>query len=52
MIAALGVTFGIGMFIAMVSFMTGVNKLLEELMLSNTAHIHIYNDINSRNIYK
>jgi len=45
MIAALGVTFGIGMFIAMVSFMTGVNKLLEELMLSNTAHIHIYNDI-------
>jgi lipoprotein-releasing system permease protein len=44
-IAALGVTFGISMFIAMVSFMTGVNKLLEDLMLNSTPHIHIYNDV-------
>src|SRR4051812_32847115 len=45
LIAGLGVTFGISMFIAMVSFMTGVNVLLETLMLSSTPHIHIYNDI-------
>jgi lipoprotein-releasing system permease protein len=45
LIAGLGVTFGISMFIAMVSFMTGVNVLLEKLMLSSTPHIHIYNDI-------
>ena len=41
-IAALGVTFGIGMFIAMVGLMTGINKFLEDLMLANTAHVHIY----------
>jgi len=45
LIAALGVTFGIGMFISMVSFMTGVNKMLDDLMLSNTPHIRLYNDI-------
>ena len=44
-IAALGVTFGIGMFIGMYSFMNGVNRFLEDLMLENTAHVHIYNDI-------
>ncbi len=44
-IASLGVTFGISMFIAMVSFMTGVNKFMDDLMLDNTPHIHIYNDI-------
>jgi lipoprotein-releasing system permease protein len=44
-VAALGVTFGISMFIFMISFMTGVNELLEETTLTNTPHIHIYNDI-------
>lgn len=44
-VAALGVTFGISMFIFMVSFMTGGNKLLEDIALSSTPHIHIYNDI-------
>jgi len=47
-VAALGVTFGIAMFIAMTSFMTGVNKLLEETMLSASPHIHIYNDIKTQ----
>lgn len=45
LIATLGVTFGIGMFIVMVGFMTGINVLLEETMLSATPHIRIYNDI-------
>jgi lipoprotein-releasing system permease protein len=46
-VAALGVTFGISMFIFMISFMTGVNKLLEETTLTNTPHIRIFNDIDS-----
>ena len=41
----LGVTFGIGMFIALVSLMTGLNDFTEELTMSSSADIHIYNDI-------
>lgn len=44
-IAALGVTFGIAMFILMISFMTGVNKLLEDTALDATPHVRIYNDV-------
>jgi lipoprotein-releasing system permease protein len=45
LVAMLGVTFGIGMFILMTGFMTGVNLLLEDTMLSATPHIRIYHDI-------
>lgn len=44
-IASLGVTFGIAMFILMISVMTGVNKLLEETQLTSTPHVRIYRDI-------
>ncbi|MEQ8910347.1 MAG: FtsX-like permease family protein [Vicingaceae bacterium] len=44
-IAALGVTFGIGTFITLVSFMTGLNGLLDGLILNRTPHIHLYNEI-------
>lgn len=44
-IAALGVTFGIGTFIIMMGFMTGLNGLLDGLVLNRTPHIHIYNEI-------
>lgn len=44
-IAALGVTFGIGMFITLMSFMTGLNKMLDGLVLDRTPHIHLYNEI-------
>lgn len=47
-IASLGVTFGIAMFILMISFMTGVNKLLEETSLTNTPHVRIYQDVEIR----
>lgn len=47
-VAALGVTFGIGMFIFMISFMTGVNDLLEETTLTASPHIRIFNDIQSK----
>lgn len=44
-IAALGVTFGIGSYITLVSFMTGLNHMLDDLILNQTPHIHIYNEI-------
>ncbi len=44
-VAALGVTFGIGTFIIMMSFMTGLNGLLDGLILNRTPHIQIYNEI-------
>ncbi len=47
-IAALGVTFGISVFIAMIGMMTGINNILEDLTLSATPHIHIYRDIQRR----
>lgn len=42
-VAALGVTFGIGMFIILMGFMTGLNELLDGLVLNRTPHIQIYN---------
>jgi lipoprotein-releasing system permease protein len=44
-IAMLGVTFGIGMFIAMVSLMTGLNNFTEELTMTSSPDIHIYHDV-------
>lgn len=44
-VAMLGVTFGIGMFITMVSLMTGLNNFTEELTMSSTPDIRIYKDI-------
>ena len=41
----LGVTFGIGMFIAMVSLMTGLNDMTEDLAMTSSPDIRIYHDI-------
>lgn len=41
-IAMLGVTFGISMFIIMISFMTGVNQFTEDMAMDNTPHVRIY----------
>ena len=43
--ATLGVTFGIGAYITLVSFMTGLNAMLDDLVLNQTPHIHMYNEI-------
>ncbi|WP_340065921.1 ABC transporter permease [Ascidiimonas aurantiaca] len=43
--ASLGVTFGIGSYITLVSFMTGLNQMLDDLVLNQTPHVHIYNEI-------
>ena len=45
LLAAIGVTFGITMFIALLSFMAGLNDLLDGIMLNRTAHIRIFNEI-------
>ncbi|MEP7234700.1 MAG: ABC transporter permease [Ignavibacteriota bacterium] len=45
LIAMLGVTFGIAMFIVMISFMQGVNAFLSDTMLASTPDIHIFNDV-------
>lgn len=42
-VAALGVTFGVSMFIIMMSFMTGLNDLLDGLILNRTPHIQLFN---------
>ena len=44
-VAAIGVTFSIAMFISLVSFMNGLNDLLNGLMLNRTPHVRLYNEI-------
>lgn len=44
-IAALGVTFGIGTYITLMSFMNGLNGLLDGLILNRTPHIRIFNEV-------
>ena len=45
LLAAVGVTFSITMFIALLSFMAGLNDLLDGILLNRTAHIRIFNEI-------
>lgn len=45
LIAAIGVTFSITMFIGLLGFMTGLNILLDGLILNRTPHIRLYNEI-------
>jgi lipoprotein-releasing system permease protein len=50
MVAAFGVTFSIMMFIALLSFMAGLNDLLDNLILNRTPHVRLYNEILPSNI--
>ena len=43
-VAMLGVTFGISMYVFMTGFMTGVNDTQADLAFSALAHVRIYND--------
>lgn len=45
MIAAVGVTFGITMFVTLLSFMSGLNDMLDGLITNRTPHIRLYNEI-------
>jgi lipoprotein-releasing system permease protein len=50
LVAAIGVTFSITMFIALLAFMTGLNDLLDGLILNRTPHIRLYNEIKPNNL--
>lgn len=45
LVAAVGVTFSITMFIALLSFMSGLNILLDGLILNRTPHVLLFNEI-------
>jgi lipoprotein-releasing system permease protein len=44
-VAAIGVTFSITMFITLLSFMSGLNDLLDGLVINRTPHVRLYNEI-------
>jgi len=44
MVEAVGVMFSITMFITLLSFMSGLNSLLDGLILNRTPHIRLYNE--------
>ncbi len=44
-VAAVGVTFSITMFIALTGFMNGLNGMLDGLILNRTPHVRLYNEI-------
>jgi lipoprotein-releasing system permease protein len=46
LVAAIGVTFSITMFITLLSFMTGLNKMLDGLVVNRTPHVRLYNEPN------
>ncbi|RLK07704.1 ABC transporter permease [Tenacibaculum discolor] len=45
LVAAIGVTFSIALFVALLGFMEGLNNLLDGIVLNRTPHIRLYNDI-------
>lgn len=45
LVAGVGVTFGITMFITLLSFMNGLNDMLDGLIINRTPHVKIYNEI-------
>lgn len=45
LVATIGVTFSIALFISLLGFMEGLNQLLDGLVLNRTPHIRLYNDI-------
>lgn len=44
LIAAIGVTFSITMFITLLSFMSGLNDLLDGLIINRTPHVRLYRE--------
>lgn len=45
LVAAIGVTFSITMFVTLLSFMNGLNDLLDGLIINRTPHVRIYKEI-------
>lgn len=49
-VAAVGVTFSIMMFITLLSFMTGLNDLLDGLILNRTPHVRLFKEIRPNSV--
>lgn len=49
LVAAIGVTFSITMFITLLSFMAGLNDLLDGLIINHTAHVRLYKEVKPSN---
>lgn len=45
LVAAVGVMFSVAMFVTLLSFMHGLNDMLDGLILNRTPHIKLYNEI-------
>jgi lipoprotein-releasing system permease protein len=45
LVAAIGVTFSITMFIALLSFMTGLNEMLDGLIVNRSPHVRLFNEL-------
>ena len=50
LVAAIGVTFSITMFVALLGFMSGLNDLLDGLILNRTPHIRLYKEIKASGV--
>jgi len=50
LVAAIGVTFSITMFVTLLCFMTGLNDMLDGLILNRTPHIRLFNEIRPSDI--
>ena len=44
LVAAIGVTFSITMFITLLSFMAGLNNLLDGLIINRSPHVRLFNE--------
>ncbi len=44
-VAAVGVTFSITMFVTLLGFMNGLNAMLDGLILNRTPHVRLYNEL-------
>jgi lipoprotein-releasing system permease protein len=45
LVAAIGVTFGITMFVTLLGFMNGLNEMLDGLILNRSPHVKLFNEI-------
>ncbi len=50
LVAAIGVTFSITMFITLLSFMNGLNDLLDGLIINRTPHVRLYKEVKASEI--
>jgi lipoprotein-releasing system permease protein len=50
LVAAVGVTFSITMFVTLLSFMSGLNEMLDSLILNRSPHIKLFNEIKASKI--